>query len=83
MVAYYKLGTNLEITLHNDFITNLDVMALNIKREGDTSEAMRVINIYNQKELGANPSITSTSNCIANLQWDPTTPTIITGDWNI
>src|SRR5258708_15659871 len=83
VVAYYKIGANLEITLHNDFITDLDVMALDIKRAGDTSKAMRVINIYNQKELGANPSITYTSNHITNLQWDPTTPTIITSDWNI
>ena len=37
------------ITLHSDFIVDLDVMALDIRREGDTMEATRVINIYNQK----------------------------------
>ncbi len=58
-------------------------MTLNIKREGDMMETTRVINIYNQKELGANSSTVYTSNCITNLQWDPTIPTIITGDWNI
>ena len=83
VVAYYKLDTNLEITLQNDTISDLDVMALNIKREGDIMEATRVINIYNQKKLGASPPMIYTSNHIANLQWDPTIPTIITGDWNI
>ncbi len=83
MAAYYKLGANLEITLHNDFLTDLDVMALNIKREGDEREATRIINIYNQRELGEHISMIYTSNCITDLQWDPTIPTIITGDWNI
>ena len=58
-------------------------MALNIKREGDPREATRIINIYNQKQLGEHPSITYTSNCIDNLQWDPNIPTIITSDWNM
>src|SRR5260221_1314798 len=46
-------------------------------------EATRIINIYNQKQLGEHPSIIYTSNHIENLQWDPNVPTIITGDWNI
>src|SRR5258708_5099728 len=83
VVTYYKLDANLEITLCNDFITDLDVMTLDIKREGVMTEAMRVINIYNQKELGANPTTIYTSNHIANLQWDPSIPTIITSNWNI
>src|SRR5258708_35972 len=83
VVAYYKLDANLEITLHTDLITDLEGMTLKIKREGVMTEAMRVINIYNQKELGANPTTIYTSNCIANLQWDPSIPTIITGNWNI
>src|SRR6266436_5796985 len=41
VVAYYKLDTNLEITLRNNTISDLDVMALNIKREGDVMEATR------------------------------------------
>ncbi len=83
VAAYQRISANLEITLCNDIITNLDVMALNTQREGDTMEATRIINIYNQKQLGEHPSIIYTSNCIKNLQWDPNVPTIITGDWNI
>jgi len=58
-------------------------MALDIKREGDVREATRIINIYNQRELGEQPSMIYTSNCIANLQWDPNAPIIITSNWNI
>ncbi len=58
-------------------------MALDVKREGDVNEATRIINIYNQKQLGEHPSPSYTSDRISNLQWDPNTPTIITGDWNI
>ncbi len=58
-------------------------MTMEIKRDSDTAEAMRIINIYNQKQLSDSNPHTYTSNCIANLQWDPHVPTIITGDWNI
>src|SRR5260370_20410469 len=49
VVVYYKMGSNLEVTLHNNIMTDLDVMAIKIKREDDTAMAMRIINIYNQK----------------------------------
>ena len=45
VVAYYKMGANLEVTLRNNIITDLDVMAIEIKRESDTAMAMRIINI--------------------------------------
>ncbi len=83
VVAYYKLDTNLEITLCNNFITDLDVMVLDIKREGDIREATWIINIYNQRELGEQPSVIYTSNHITNLHWDPNALTIIMGNWNI
>ncbi len=83
VVAYYKTGTNLEITLHNDIIMDLDIMAIEIKRDSDITEAMRIINIYNQKQLSDHIPMTYTSDCIANLQWDPHVPTVITGNWNI
>ena len=83
VAAYQRINANLEITLCNNIISDLDVMALNIKREGDPREATRIINIYNQKQLGEHPSITYTSNHIENLQWDPNIPTIITGNWNM
>ena len=83
VVAYYKIGANLEVTLRNDIISDLDIMAIKIKRNGDTAEAMRIINIYNQKQLSDPTPPSYTSDRIANLQWDPNVPTIITGDWNI
>ncbi len=43
----------------------------------------RIINIYNQKQLGDHAHPNYTSDCIATLQWDLHIPTIITGDWNI
>src|SRR5258708_269275 len=45
VVTYHKTGANIEITLRNDIVTDLDVMALDIKREGDENEATRIINI--------------------------------------
>ena len=82
VAAYYKTSTNLEVTLHNNLLTDLDIMVLKIKREGDISEAMRLVNIYNQKQLGDLPPLTYTSDCLARIQWDEATLTILTGDWN-
>ena len=58
-------------------------MILEIKREGDSNEATRLINIYNQKQLGDLHPPVFTSDHLARIQWDPSIPTIITGDWNI
>src|SRR5260221_753058 len=44
VVAYYKLVANLEITLHNNFITDLDMMSVNIKREEVSTEIPRSVN---------------------------------------
>src|SRR5260221_8898865 len=62
VAAYQRINANLEITLHNDIISNLDVMALNIKREGNPREATRIININNKKQLGEHPYVTYNSN---------------------
>ena len=83
VAAYYRLGANLEVTLQNDILTDLDIMVLEAKRERDPAATMRLINIYNQKELSAQNSQSYTFECLARTQWDATIPTIITGDWNI
>src|SRR5260221_11150339 len=49
VAAYQRINANLEITLCNNIISDLDVMALNIKTEGDQREATEIINIYNQQ----------------------------------
>src|SRR5260370_39278056 len=48
VATYYRIGTNVEVTLRNDILTDLDIMVLKTKREGDPTVAMRLINIYNQ-----------------------------------
>ncbi len=83
VAAYFKIGANIDVTLRNDLMTNLDVMALNIKWENDVTEATRIINIYNQKQLGDHAHPNYTSDCITALQWDLHILTIITGNWNI
>ena len=81
VAAFYRLGTPLEITLRNDLITDTDVMVLDVKREGSPHPPTRTINLYNQKPLGENTDWTIDR--LAGTHLDPTTPTIITGDWNI
>ena len=56
-------------------------MILEVKRTGDPNSPMRIINIYNQKQLGENRNI-YTIDCLARIHLDLNTPTVITGDWN-
>ena len=81
VAAFYRLGVPLEVTLRNDIATDTDVMILDIKREGSTNPPTRMINLYNQKPLGEQYS-EWTIDRLARANLDPSTPTVITGDWN-
>ncbi|SRR5258708_39160609 len=52
VTAYYRQGVNLEVTLRTDILSDLDIMILETKRTGDPNNPTRIINIYNQKQLG-------------------------------
>ena len=71
VVAYYKTGTRVEITLRNDIITDLDTMVLEIKREGSDKDPTRLINIYNQKPLGDQPQTGWTVDRLALANLEP------------
>ena len=82
MTAYYRLGARLEVSLRSDIFSDLDVMILEAYREGDSVTPARLINIYNQKQLGEPNSITYTVDHLASIYLNPAIPTIITRDWN-
>ena len=67
--------------LRTDILLDLDTMILEVKRTGNPNEPTRIINIYNQKQLGENRNIYTVDH-LARIHLDPNTPTIITRDWN-
>src|SRR5260370_13765222 len=58
-------------------------MILDIRHKGSKHPPMRLINIYNQTELGESQIPTFTTDRLASVYLQPGTPTVITGDWNI
>ncbi len=56
-------------------------MILDVKCEGTRHLPTRLINLYNQVELGEEHGYTTDQ--LANTTLHPGTPTIITGDWNL
>src|SRR5258708_16052065 len=52
VAAYYRLQVGIEITLRTDIRTDLDFMILDVKCEGTRHPPTRLINLYNQVELG-------------------------------
>ncbi|KAF9507786.1 hypothetical protein BS47DRAFT_1398306 [Hydnum rufescens UP504] len=79
-MAYQQVEANLDITLCTDLINDLDIMALDIKCNGSSHTATRIINIYNQ------PTAEDGEYAADHLQLlnqDLLTPTILMGDWNL
>ncbi len=81
ITAYHRQSVHLEVTLRTDILLDLDTMILEVKRTGDPNKPTRIINIYNQKQLGENRNI-YTVDCLARIHLNLNTPMIITGDWN-
>src|SRR6266446_2913026 len=52
VAAYYRLQAGIEVTLRTDICADLDFMILEVKCEGSGRPPIRIINIYNQVELG-------------------------------
>ena len=52
VAAYYRLQAGIEVTLRTDICADLDFMILEVKCEGLGRPPIRIINIYNQVELG-------------------------------
>ena len=82
IAVYYRQGVHLEVTLRTDILSDLNVMILETKRTGNPGNPTRIINLYNQKQLGEHNGSTYTIDCLSRIHLNPEIPTIITGDWN-
>ena len=83
VTVYYRLGAGIDITLRLDISTDLDFMILDVKHEGSKHPPTRVINIYNQTELGESQEPDYTTDRLASIHLHLGLPMIITGDWNL
>jgi hypothetical protein len=75
VLAYTRANTDLEIIQRTDIAEDLDIQILGVKCQGANQQVTRLINIYNAPD-GA-------IDLLRQLELDPTTPTIIMGDWNL
>src|SRR5260370_38632774 len=66
-----------------DISTDLNFMLLDIRHEGSKYPPTRLINIYNQMELGESQDSRLTTDRLANIQFHLETPIVIMGDWNL
>src|SRR5260221_10542205 len=81
ITAYHRQSAHLEVMLRTDILSDLDTMILEVKRTGDPNKPTRIINIYNQRQLGENRNIYTVDH-LARIHLNSNTPMIITGDWN-
>ncbi len=82
VTGYYRQGGHLEVTLRTNILSDLNIMILETKRTGDPSNPTRIINTYNQKQLGEQNENIFTIDHLTRIHLNLEIPTIITGDWN-
>ncbi len=83
VAAYYQLGAGIKATLRTDIATDLNFMTLDMKRAGMPNVPVRLINIYNQSPLNPTTKPRHTAQHLMDITLDPSTPTVITRDWNM
>ncbi|KAF8297400.1 hypothetical protein DL93DRAFT_2173764, partial [Clavulina sp. PMI_390] len=79
VLAYTRDHNDIEVIPRTDIAKSLDLQVIDIKRRGSRQRVVRLINIYNAPTGSDSFAV----DLLPTLALNPTTPTIITGDWNM